>query len=164
MVAGRKPVPAEERRRRGEASAPPPTVIGGRAEPDMPRGLSERSKRAWRQIVRDLAAANILDRADAFVIEALAIHVGRAREARAIIAREGLLSKTAHGGAHAAVGIEERAWREVRQLADQLPMSPWGRARLGLNLARGGGEGADAEMEREIGPAPRLRVMGGGDG
>jgi P27 family predicted phage terminase small subunit len=164
MPTGRKPVPTEERRRRGEKPIAPPVVVGGRGSPDMPPGLSERSKSAWRQIVRDLASAGILDRADAFVIEALAVHVGRARDARAIIAKEGLLSKTAHGGAHAAVGIEERALREVRQLCDQLPLSPWGRARLGLTLARGGGEGADDEMEREIGLAPRLRVLGKGNG
>ncbi len=165
-MKGRKPVPTEVRLKRGETPEAPPIVVGGRIAPRMPLGLNAYQKTAWRTVVADLSKANLLDHADAAVIEAFAVFWGRARQARAMVNREGLLSKSAHGGAHAAVGIEERSFREVRQLADQLPLSPWGRARLGLHLGitPSVGVGADEDLARELGPSPRqLHLVAAGD-
>lgn len=156
MTTGRKPVPTEERQRRGEQPPRPPVVVGGRSRPPMPHGLTPRMQTAWRTVVEDLEHASILDRADWAVIEAFSVAVGRAREARAIVNREGILASNSQGRvAHPALGIEERAWKEVRQLAEQLPLSPWGRARLGL---KGNPEG-DNGLEADIGQSPRLRVL-----
>jgi P27 family predicted phage terminase small subunit len=134
-------------------------LVGGRSVPPMPRDLTPRMQTAWRAIVRDLDAASLLDRADWAVVEALAVAVGRAREARVIVNRDGVLATNSQRQvAHPALGIEERAWREVRQLAEQLPLSPWGRARLRIGRAD-----ADDDFERELGPArPRLVVGGSG--
>lgn len=157
-------MPAEERRRRGENVTAP--IIGGRERPTMPPGLNDRQKTAWRSIVRDLERAGILDRADAGVIEAAAIAWGRAREARAIVNREGLLATNSQGRVgHPALAIEQAAWKEFRQLADQLPLSPWGRQRLSITIGSGG---ETDEMERELGPSTRdritsLKVVGGSD-
>jgi phage terminase small subunit len=57
--------------------------------------------------------------------------------------------------AHPALGVEERAWREVRQLAGSiLPMSPPSRASLGGTVTEDAGD----DMERELGPARRAVV------
>jgi P27 family predicted phage terminase small subunit len=133
------------------------TVIAGPGAPPMPQGLTKRMQTAWRAIVRDLTAARMLDRADWPVVEALAVAIGRAREARAIINEQGLLHENSQGKvAHPALGVEERAWREVRQLAGSiLPMSPPSRASLGGTSTEDAGD----DMERELGPA-RLQVVG----
>lgn len=180
-------MPTEERLKRGERPARPPVVVGGRTIPATPTGLNRYQLTAWRTVVADLSLTNVLDRADAAVIEAFAVHWGRARQARSAINTKprrrtrrvlskagavtivvtspevsagGLLMRTSQGwSANPLLAIEERAWREIRQLADQLPLSPWGRARLGLTLATGANEGADQDMEATIGKSPRLRVV-----
>ena len=144
-------------------------VVGGRAAPDMPRGLSTRQQTAWRHAIRDLSASGVLDRADSFTVELLAGAVGRMREARAEVNRaKSMIAKDGENSqgrvASAASSLELQWAREARQLVQLEPLSAVGRARLGLTLARGGGEGADAEMEREIGLAPRLRVVGEANG
>jgi P27 family predicted phage terminase small subunit len=133
------------------------TNVAGKGAPPMPQGLTKRMQTAWKRIVQDLTAAGMLDRADWPVVEALAVAVGRAREARAILNKDGLLHKNSQGiVAHPALGVEERAWREVRQLAGSiLPLSPPSRASLGLTF----GEDSGDDMERDLGPA-RLQVVG----
>lgn len=158
-MRGRKPVSTEVRIRRGETPKRPPLVVGGREAPPMPHGLNGRAQTAWRQIIKDLSAAKLLDRSDAIVIESLCVAVGRAREARAIVNRDGLWHVNSQGRvAHPMIAIELSQWREARQLADRLPLSPWGRARLGLALGTqpaAAGAGAEADLERELGPSPR---------
>jgi P27 family predicted phage terminase small subunit len=156
---GRKPTPPELRRQRGEThrARDIPILIAGRSIPRMPPGLNPRMQTVWRMVVRDLAAAQVLDRADWPVVEAFCVSVARAREARALLARSpaGLLTVNSQGVvAHPALAIEERAWKEVRQLAEQLPLSPLGRARLGLH---GGSDPADT-LEHDLGPA-RLTAL-----
>lgn len=120
----------------------------------MPAGLNDRMRSVWRQVVRDLAGAGVLDRADWAVVEAFCVSVARAREARALLNGVSLLTANSQGVvAHPALQIEERAWKEVRQLAEQLPLSPWGRARLNLH-----GTQPTDEIERSLGPA-RLRAV-----
>lgn len=157
-MKGRKPVTPETRRARGEVirGKDQPIIIGGREVPPMPVGLTPRMQTVWKQVVRDLAGAGVLDRADWAIVEAFATAVGRAREARALLAKSptGLLTTNSQGVvAHPALAIEERSWKEVRQLAEQLPLSPWGRARLNLH----GTAPAGRSIEDDLGPArPRL--------
>jgi P27 family predicted phage terminase small subunit len=158
---GRKPIPTETRIRRGEAPRRTPLVTA-RQTPDMPHGLDERAKTAWRQVVRDLDASGVIDRSDGIVIELLATAIARFREARDVIRREGFLHENSQGRVtHPAVGVMERAEKQILQLVDRLPMSPWGRARLNLLMTSDGG--ADADLEHRIGPPGRLRVVGGED-
>lgn len=155
MVAGRKPVTAEVRRQRGERSRPLPVVIGGRIAPKQPPHLTSEMRAAWKFIVTDLVAADAIDHADAGVIEAAAVFWGRARQARAAMKKQPLIVETPQGQVpNRLLDIERAAWKEFRALAESLPLSPWGRARLGLKSR----PPAD-QVEQDIGLPPRLRVV-----
>lgn len=156
MPAGRKPVPAETRRARGERGRPLPVVIGGRIAPDMPHGLNDRMKVCWRAIVTDLVRADAIDHADAGIIEAAAVAWARAREARAAMNGQPLIIATPQGQVpNRLLDMERASWKEFRALAESLPLSPWGRARLGLK------SNAPADqVEHDIGLPPRLRAVG----
>jgi P27 family predicted phage terminase small subunit len=158
MVAGRKPVPAETRRRRGESDRAMPVVIGGRIAPPMPHGLNERMKVCWRTIVSDLMKADALDHADAGIIEAAAVAWARAREARAAMVGLPLIISTPQGQIpNRLLDMERASWKEFRALAESLPLSPWGRARLGLK-----GVAPDDAADPDIGAPRRLRVVSDG--
>lgn len=133
-----------------------PLLIAGRIVPRMPLGLTRPMQTVWRIVVRDLAGAGVLDAADWAIVEAFVVSVGRARQARQLLAKSptGLLTTNSQGVVpHPALAIEERAWKEVRQLSEQLPLSPWGRARLNLH----GTAPAGADIDEDLGPArPRL--------
>lgn len=165
--AGRKPTPAEVRRDAGEPGRPLPVVVGGRYAPPVPPDLSEDQRECWDYIVTDLVAADAIDHADAGVIEAAAVFWGRSREARrelnAALAskrRPSLLIATPQGTVpNRLLDIERQSWREFRALAESLPLSPWGRARLGLR----GRPTSGSEVDREIGLPPRLKAVGGSE-
>jgi P27 family predicted phage terminase small subunit len=156
MPAGRKPVSAETRRQRGERGRPLPVVIGGRIAPPMPRGLNDRMKTCWRAIVADLTKADAIDHADAGIIEAAAVAWARARQARAAMHGQPLIIATPQGQVPNRLLDMERAWwKEFRALAESLPLSPWGRARLGLK-----GVVAPDQVHPILGLPPRLRAVG----
>lgn len=116
-------------------------------------------KVCWRSIVADLARADAIDHADAGVIEAAAVAWARARQARAAMTGEPLIISTPQGQVpNRLLDIERASWKEFRALAESLPLSPWGRARLGLKSA----VPAD-QVEADIGLPPRLRAVGDGD-
>ena len=52
---------------------------------EPPEHLSEQAGAIWRQVVRSLADARVLDRADAPVIEAFCVQLARMRQAQAIL-------------------------------------------------------------------------------
>jgi phage terminase small subunit len=155
--AGRKPVTAETRRKRGETDRAMPVVIGGRIAPPMPHGLNGREQTCWRYIVADLMKADAIDHADAGIIEAAAVHWALARQARTERHLVGLYDESRQGKVVGrALSIELLAWKEFRALAESLPLSPWGRARLGLK-----GAALDEPVGQTIGPSPRrLRAVG----
>ena len=155
MPAGRKPRTAEARRMAGEPGRPLPVVIGGRIAPTMPQGLNDRMKVCWRAIVGDLMKADAIDHADAGIIEAAAVAWARAREARAAMLGQPLIIATPQGQVpNRLLDIERASWKEFRALAESLPLSPWGRARLGLKSRTP----AD-QVEQDIGLPPRLRMV-----
>lgn len=164
-MQGRKPTTPEARQKRGDVrrGRDVPLTIAGREVPPMPPGFTAPMKRLWELVCEDLATAGVIDRADWAIIEAFVVVVTRARQARGILRKsglagtDGLLATNSQGVvANPALLIEERAWKEVRQLSEQLPLSPWGRARLNLH-ATGGAGGAVDEVDRVLGPArPRL--------
>lgn len=159
MPAGRKPVPAETRRQRGERGRPLPVVIGGRTAPPMPPGLDKRMQRLWHWLVGVLTRSDTIDLADAGIIEAATVAWARAQEFREAMTGQPLLISTPQGPVINRLIAEERAaWKEFRALAESLPLSPWGRARLGLK----GAAPAD-QVEQDIGLPPRLRAVGDGD-
>ena len=91
MARGRPPKPLEEHRRDGtepSGGARPAVQLGGRERPDVPPGLDADARKVWDVVVEDLTAGNVLDRADWAAVEAFAIAVARARQARRAIAFE----------------------------------------------------------------------------
>jgi len=160
MPPGRKPVPVETRQRRGEHIRRTPTVVR-RASPSMPPSFEPDMASCWRTIVKDLSEADAIDHADAGVIEAAAVFWGRARQARSAMMEDGqdLLVQTPQGVIpNRLLQLERESWREFRALAETLPLSPWGRARLGLRS-----NGPRADITDDIGRPPRLSVVNGGD-
>jgi Phage terminase, small subunit len=152
-------VSAETRKARGERGRPLPVVIGGRIAPEMPRGLNERMKTCWRAIVTDLLKADAIDHADAGIIEAAAVAWARAREARAAMNGQPLIIATPQGQVpNRLLDMERASWKEFRALAESLPLSPWGRARLGLRGAPSG-----EQVHPALGLPPRLRAVGNED-
>jgi len=123
----------------------------------MPVGLNGREQTCWRFIVSDLVKVDAIDHADAGIIEAAAVQWALAREARVIRHRDGLFDDSRQGKVVGrALTIELLAWKEFRALAESLPLSPWGRARLGL-------KGRPSDGPEEIGIPPRLRAVGDDD-
>jgi phage terminase small subunit len=118
--------------------------------------------RCWQILVDDLTHADVIDHADAGVIEAAAVFWGRARQARSAMMEDGqnFVVMTPQGVIpNRLLTIERESWREFRALADSLPISPWGRARLGLTS-----KGPRSPIEDDIGQSPRkLRVVNGED-
>jgi P27 family predicted phage terminase small subunit len=128
-------------------------VIGGRKPPKQPPALSPDMIDAWQTIVKDLSEADVIDHADGGVIEAAAVFWGRAREARAAMMEQDILIKTPQGPVpNRLLTIERDSWREFRALAESLPLSPWGRARLGIKT-----RGPRSTIDADIGTAPRSR-------
>lgn len=161
-MRGRKPAPLEQRRIEGnprQHALPDPVLIGGRGVPATPQGLTPAMRAVWRLMIRDLAESGVLDRADAGMVEAAAVFLGRAREARKLLNTEGILAVNSQGRvAHPAIAIERGSWTEFRQIAEHMGLSPAARARLGLS---GHKETMTGELERQIGRAPRLRAVDG---
>jgi phage terminase small subunit len=143
-----------------------PLIVGGRERPDPPPYMTNNMLECWNYIVEDLLKADMLDHADAGVVEAAAVFWGRARDSRMLNKMEmeksrrnnGLTERTPQGRVeNRLIQIERNSWKEFRALADVLPLSPWGRARLGMKMKAGG-----QSIEDDIGPPPRLRAMVGG--
>lgn len=143
----------------------------GARRPPMPTGLDARMKTAWRTLLDDLEAAALLDIADAPLYEAFAVAFGRAREARALIKKHGMLVAGARDGtlvANPMIRVERESLQLLRQLADQLAVGMRTRASLGMAIVRGARkketEEPDAGAARAsgIGPSPRLRALEGG--
>jgi len=183
-------VPIEVRRRRGNPGHRPmplPVVPGGRpndARPmPVPSGLDPEMRKAWRAIVRDLTEVGVLAQSDALIVEAAAVAIGRARQARTQLGRgapladqaashgtgerevDGLLERGSQGwGVSALVRLERESWAEFRQLSSLLGLDPSTRARLaGSAMPRKAT--LEDEADRLIGPNPRhLRIAGGSDG
>lgn len=155
MPTGRKPVPAEVRRQRGQAGRPLPVIIGGRVAPPMPGYLTPMMQTCWKLLVKYLMEADAMDAADAGVLEAASVMWGRARQARKEMVGQPIVIVSKQGPvANRALEVERQSWKEFRALAESLPLSPWGRARLGLK-----GKPPADQVNRDIGLSPRQRVQ-----
>lgn len=173
--SGPVPKPASEKIREGthkKRDGPPEGVRPANGKrPPMPTGLSATAKTAWKNLVDDLQASALLDSADAALYEAFAVQFSRAREARRLIDRHGMLVPGAREGqlvANPMIRVEREALKAVQSLAAELAIGMGTRARLGLALARGGGAvrtgdeaNAPNDAGADIGPSPRLQLVSG---
>lgn len=161
-MKGRKPTPAELKMARGNPGRRDleVVVVAGREQPKMPVGLPPRAKTVWKQLVTDLSASGVLDKADWPLLEVAAITICRMREAREVLTREGLFIEGQRGPTkHPAYMIERECGMEVRQLLDHLGVGPSGRARLGL--AKKVRKDMVAEMNDRVGERGLQVVKGG---
>lgn len=138
--------------------------------PRMPHGMSAAMKVAWKTLLDDLGRSELLDSADAPLYEAFAVAHGRAREARALVAKHGMLVDGAREGqlvANPMIRVEREALAQVRMLAVELAIGMRARASLGIAVARGAGgkrkpaAGEDRQAPGVLGPSPRLRAVAG---
>jgi hypothetical protein len=135
----------------------------------QPAGLSQEMQRAWRIIVADLGRVGTLDPGDAQLIEMAAMMLGRAREARAEIAKQALehrqkkralshlMSETVRGTtSNYLLTVERESIKEFRLLSDLLEQ----RARQRAGTAGGKKPGTLAEARTDIGSRRRLHSVG----
>lgn len=93
MAKGNAPTPIETKMRQGNPGhqvLPQPLVLGGRVKPGdpfpkAPDSLSPEARRVWRNLVAQLIAGGIYDRADATMVETAAGLVVRLRQARRLL-------------------------------------------------------------------------------
>jgi P27 family predicted phage terminase small subunit len=170
-MRGRKPKSVEERQREGNnshtnvAHKPVPDVVhvGGRPAviefADPPESLDPDAAEFWTESVHQLAIAGVVDRVDRPALELLCQQYARARQARRVIAQQGLFSMGPKGAIkeHPAVKMEREATAQFMRMAENFALTPIARARLGLaNLA-----GRSLAQELADGLPKRERVKAG---
>lgn len=183
-MQGRPPKPTEQKRREGnpgKRQLPDSVLVGGRGDPERPKGLDTDGKHAWDALVADLGedGSGILDTADWPSLEGCAVSVGLARQLRrkrigaeraaakaertaakasgAEDVKEALEALDAHEARFLKLYRAERdAWGEARQHMDRLGLGPVGRSRLGLS--GGKGKGREDEFNDNVGDSPRARL------
>lgn len=147
----------EQRRREGNPGKrplPEPVLAAGRIAPAAPESLPTAARAVWTTIVPTLDRVGLLDGIDALALEGLCVLVARAREAREILDRDGVLLQ--HNGrvsVHPAFRVERDAWQAFLRFAEQYALTPVARTRLGLaELQR---RSLADELEAQIGANPR---------
>jgi P27 family predicted phage terminase small subunit len=157
-VKGRKPEPVEQRRLEWNPARrplPEPVLVAGRRPLEPPAGLPAEALDVWDAVVPTLDRIGLLDGVDALALEGLCVLAARARAARDLIEREGIVAHTAKGVpvVHPAVRVERDAWRAFLHFAEQYALTPVARTRLGLaELQR---RSLADELETAIGANPR---------
>jgi P27 family predicted phage terminase small subunit len=141
-MRGRKPVPLELQRARGNPGhreLPQGVQIAGKSPLDIP-ALTPEAEDVWNELVPQLEAANLLDRADSLTLEALCILVATARYARNQIESTGYTTKHRKTGVDVVspwVRIERDSWKQAIAIGEQFGLSPMARTRLGLAVLKG---------------------------
>lgn len=143
---------------RGRKPTPRPHQADGK-RPPLPRTLFPEAKTAWRQIIADLEQAGSLSSSDGLVIELAAVAVGRVRQARSQLAREGLQVRSERGAiVHPLARLELAMMSQARQLLAELGASPTARARLRID------SGIDPLAPfADLGPSPRVVALRSAD-
>jgi len=138
-----------------------PETKGGQpvATLEPPDNLPAGVQRAWREIAGPMAAAGLLDRADAPALEAAARCIDRWRVADEVLDREGLTMDT-HGGTHAhpMVQVSNKAQAEYRAWCARLGLTPVDRVALGVATMRG--QSLAQDIGDRIGASPRKTSKG----
>jgi len=130
-------------------------LVAGRAAPSPPTGLPAEARDVWDTIVPTLEKVGLLDGIDAVALEGLCVLVARARAARELVERDGIVAHTAKGVpvVHPAVRVERDAWQAFLRFAEQYALTPVARTRLGLaELQR---RSLADELDVSIGANPR---------
>ena len=147
MTAGRPPKSVEQKRAEGTLRSrdkQTPVLIGGRGIPEPSEYLNEGQRECFAEIVSVLKDANILDLADAGMIELAAIERANVILCNAELngtdpdgtpadeRHHGLIIMGAMGGpiANPAVAMRAKSLNHLRQLYNELGIGPAARARM----------------------------------
>lgn len=161
---------AEGKSRADRASEPPKAPAGA---PAQPAGLDRRAAAAWKQLVRELESIGLLAKSDSGTMEACAVAIGRARECRTRVNRDGIMTRGSTGQlvAHPALKLERELWAQAARLLEALGLTAASRLRMQMPVGGAGGASSEGEAAEEppadlvtarIGAAPRLRRIEGG--
>jgi P27 family predicted phage terminase small subunit len=118
-------------KRRATTRPEPKTVLlKGRDGLSAPNHLDEMALAAWAQLRDDCAA--VLDAADAAMLEAAAVALGRFRSARIVVNRDGLLVEGRFGQMveNPALKVERDAAMMLHRAMVELGIGPSARARF----------------------------------
>ena len=171
---GRNARPIESKRADGtlrSRDAKTPLILGGRGNPEPSAYLSEGERECFAEIVDVLRNANILDLADAGMVELAAIERANVIRCNAILngddaddanlGKNGLIIMGSMGGpiANPAVAMRAKSLNHLRQLYNELGIGPAARARM-QNLGVKGADPAQVLEGMDMTPVP-LRVVNG---
>lgn len=153
-VVGRRgpaPEPREVREAKGNPSRrplPAAVLVGERVAsvvPAAPAGLGERAAAVWDELAGMVTEAQMLTASDLAALEALAVQIARARQAREELEGEPLVVAGAQSQriVNPLVRVERDAWTLVLKIAREFGMTPSARASLGLTMVQGRSLGLD---------------------
>ena len=142
MAVGRRPVPAEIKKKRGTLRARP-TLVSTRALTDRladrpaPDGLGDTAVAHYRRIID--VAGDWLAPSDADAVATLARLLQRQSDLIARLDSDGVVLYTDKGYAyaHPAAGMLTTTEREIARWSSLLGLTPTDRTRLGLAMVRG---------------------------
>jgi P27 family predicted phage terminase small subunit len=123
----------------------------------MPKDLDPVARAAWRHAVREMGTSGIITAADGHILRLYCEAWSRYRTAAELYAKSApLLNDRGHLTKNPLHQVVRDHADHVRLLARELGLSPAARASLQLL------PGAEApDIDDELGPPPRLRVVGG---
>jgi len=152
--------PAEVRLREGNPGkrpVPRPAVIGDRAAPRMPAGLSAPAKTVWQQVVPELVEAGVVRTVDAVALEAFVVQVAVMRQAQRELKHAPLLVNGSRGQPvrNPLLDVLTTAQAEVRKWCERFGLDPSTRTRLGLMAVRG--RTLEQELDSKLGPVVDAR-------
>ena len=128
--------------------------------PAVPKDLDPVARAAWRLAVREMGTSGLITAADGHSLRLYCEAWSRYRQAADMLADSApLLNDRGHLAKNPLHQVVRDNADHIRLLARELGLSPAARASLQLL------PGAELpDIDAELGPPPRLRVVGGGDG
>lgn len=106
--------------------------------PEKPRGLKGIASEVWDQLIPHLSRIGTLQRCDSLQLELYCKAYARYREAELEIENSGMFYTTegrqgSHRKLNPAVGVQERASKEMKSLAEQFGMTTASRKNMGYD-------------------------------
>jgi len=119
--------------------------------------MDDVAQQVWRRVMREMAGAGIITAADVDVLRCYCEAVSRYAEAATLYAQASpLIKDRGHLTKNPLHQVVRDGADQIRLLARELGLSPAARANLQLTIGA-----ATPDIDVELGPPPRLRVVGG---
>jgi P27 family predicted phage terminase small subunit len=106
--------------------------------PKCPPDLDDVAKKKWKELVKLLAAMDILTKADRDLMELYCIAYSRCQAAQAMLRKFGEILKSKQGGLYRSpyLDVANHASKEMQKLAKSLGLDPLSRKKLGIARIR----------------------------